>query len=585
MGPARQVLLAELRRRRRPLARLLAWSVPEAAPAAVSGLAVARALDAGFLVGDIRTGLAWLGVLLVAGGIGGIGARQVYRVLADLVEPFRDELVRRVVDGGLRRATAAGGRRDTAAVARVTHQVEVVRDTYAGMLVVVRGFLVTTVAAVVGLLGLAPVLLLFVLPPLVAGIALFAAATPVAARRYRDYVLAEEVLAARAGLVAGGRRDVAGCGAERYAARWVGEAVAAQAAAERAVARVAAVRTASLAVSVWLPLVALVTATPWLADRGLGPGVVLGALTYLLQALRPAVATLMHGVGGGGLRLTVTLDRLLTADVEDAAPRPRAVAPVGSARGCELELRGVTFAYGPYAEPVLRDVDLLVPEGDHLAVLGASGVGKSTLANLLAGILPPDRGQVTVGGVPVAALDPVEAARLRVLVPQEAYVVRGTVWANLTYLRPAAGPEQVRAAVRAVGADALVSRLGGWSAEIVPAALSAGEQQLLTLARAYLSPAPVALLDEATCHLDPVAEDRAERAFADRPGTLVVVAHRVSSALRARRVLVVDGASLVVGSHEVLLERSPLYRDLVAHWHSDAAPVAATVAAQIQPAS
>jgi ATP-binding cassette, subfamily C, bacterial len=227
-----------------------------------------------------------------------------------------------------------------------------------------------------------------------------------------------------------------------------------------------------------------------------------------------------------------------------------------------------------------------VPEGDHLAVLGASGVGKSTLANLLAGILPPDRGQVTTGGVPITALDPAEAARLRVLVPQEAYVVRGTVWENLTYLRPDAGAEQVRAAVRAVGADALVRRLGGWSAEIVPAALSAGEQQLLTLARAYLSPAPVALLDEATCHLDPVAEDQAERAFADRGGTLVVVAHRVSSALRARRVLVVDGTSLAVGSHEELLECSPLYRDLVEHWHGDGPPVTATErAGQIQPAS
>jgi ATP-binding cassette subfamily C protein len=105
---------------------------------------------------------------------------------------------------------------------------------------------------------------------------------------------------------------------------------------------------------------------------------------------------------------------------------------------------------------------------------------------------------------------------------------------------------------------------------------------LLALTRAFVSTAPIVLLDEASCHLDPAAEDRAERAFADRPGTLVVIAHRVSSALRARRVLVLDGDRPVLGDHLELTERSPLYRDLVGHWldaDADAAAVPAAAAA------
>jgi ATP-binding cassette subfamily C protein len=98
-----------------------------------------------------------------------------------------------------------------------------------------------------------------------------------------------------------------------------------------------------------------------------------------------------------------------------------------------------------------------------------------------------------------------------------------------------------------------------------PAALSAGERQLIALTRAYLSAAPLALLDEATCHLDPAAEARAERAFAGRPGgTLLVVAHRLGSARRAGRILVMDGARTACGTHDDLLRASALYRQLTA---------------------
>lgn len=111
---------------------------------------------------------------------------------------------------------------------------------------------------------------------------------------------------------------------------------------------------------------------------------------------------------------------------------------------------------------------------------------------------------------------------------------------------------------------------------------SAVGRRLIALVRAYLSPAPLAVLDEATCHLDPEAERRAEEAFAAR-GTLVVVAHRISSALRARRILILDGNRAVLGNHPGLLRESALYRDLLGHWTAPAAAGAA--GPQIQPAS
>jgi ATP-binding cassette subfamily C protein len=114
---------------------------------------------------------------------------------------------------------------------------------------------------------------------------------------------------------------------------------------------------------------------------------------------------------------------------------------------------------------------------------------------------------------------------------------------------------------------ALAERLGGLDAEFDPAALSAGERQLIALTRAYLSPAPLIILDEASCHLDPAAEDRAEQAFRARPGTtLDVIAHRMTSSLRADRVLVLDGTKAELGDHRTLLRTSPLYQELTGHW-------------------
>jgi ATP-binding cassette subfamily C protein len=213
---------------------------------------------------------------------------------------------------------------------------------------------------------------------------------------------------------------------------------------------------------------------------------------------------------------------------------------------------------------VVKALDMVIPEGQHLAMVGPSGAGKSTLAGLLAATHVPDQGEVRLGGVPVADLDPQSLARHRVLIPQEAYVFAGTLSENLRYLHPSATRTELDAVVAELDLGALVARLGGYDAVIDPGTLSAGERQLIAVARAHLTPAPVLILDEATCHLDPAAEERVERVLAARKGgTLIVVAHRITSALRARRIVLMDGAHLVTGTHRELLATAPLYRDLV----------------------
>jgi ATP-binding cassette, subfamily B, bacterial RamB/AmfA len=354
--------------------------------------------------------------------------------------------------------------------------------------------------------------------------------------------------------------------------------------AARALARTTALRAVVVGVGGWLPVALVVLAIPWLLRRDVTPGTVLGILTYLTYGLQPALRTLVNGVGGNGVVLTATLGRLIEATGDPLAgdPRPRgSVAGAAQAAtpgpdgwrwpvGYGLELRGLTFRYGPASEPVVRDLDLFVPEGDHLVVVGPSGAGKSTLARLVAGLLAPGAGQVLIGGAQPRDLPAAELARLRVLVPQEAYVFAGTLRENLCYLRPEATDRDLDYAVAQLGLAPLVSRLGGYEAGLAPQSLSAGERQLVAAARTYLAAAPVVLLDEATCHLDPGAEAQVERAFANRPGTLVVIAHRLSSALRARHVLVLDGSRAWYGTHADLLRSSPVYRDLVGYWQSAA---------------
>jgi ATP-binding cassette subfamily C protein len=564
--PAARLLHRHIRGQWPALRRLAAWSALESLPAFASGLLLARAIDHGFLSGRPLAGLGWLAALAALYVLGAVGTGRVYPWLAATVEPLRDSLVGEVVTAALHRMGDGSPDAAGAGVSQVTEQAEAVRALLGTALRNVRQLLSAGVAALLGLALLAPPLALAAGLSVALALGVFAATVRLQFRRYLAVVREAERIGETAAVIVHGVRDVTACAAEERAAGTVGAVIDAQAGALRAYARTRLVRLPVLVLGVHLPLLALLVLSPYLTARGFTAGEIAGAAGYLVTGLQPGITVLVDAGGSLLLSLAVILGRL----AEVCAPRPAPPPAGATARSFGIEADRITFAYSPHAAPVVRELSLCVPEGTHLAVVGPSGTGKSTLANLLTGLLTPQRGRVALGGVPLGRVDPGQLRSAVTLIPQETYVFAGTLRDNLAYLRPDATPGQLDEAVSAVGLADTVDRLGGYVADIPPggADLSHGERQLITLARAYLSPAAVLVLDEATSHLQPAAEARAELALAGRGGTLIVIAHRISSAERAQRVLLLDGPVPVHGTHETLLERSPLYAELVGHWRT-----------------
>ncbi|MDO5511940.1 ABC transporter ATP-binding protein [Corynebacterium sp.] len=250
--------------------------------------------------------------------------------------------------------------------------------------------------------------------------------------------------------------------------------------------------------------------------------------------------------------------------VPDTGTRPGADE---AARG-PLALDNVDFAYSRDGALVAEDLDVVIEPGTTVALVGPTGAGKSTVVKLLARFYDPVRGEVTASGTDIRQFPLSEWRRTVAQVPQEAHLFIGTVADNIAYGRPSASERDVEEAVRRIGAlDIIAGIPGGFRHPIGERGrgLSSGQRQLIALARAELLRPDVMLLDEATATLDPATEaavlDASDRVTRGR--TSVVVAHRLATAARADRILVVDKGRIIEdGSHNQLLDRNGVYAGL-----------------------
>nr|WP_281381507.1 ABC transporter ATP-binding protein [Conexibacter arvalis] len=268
-----------------------------------------------------------------------------------------------------------------------------------------------------------------------------------------------------------------------------------------------------------------------------------------------------------------------------AAAAPAAVAPAaamsaaGDGAPPMLELRGVTAAYGPELDPAVDGVDLVVPRRGHVAIVGPSGAGKTTLMSLILRFLEPQAGEIALSGRPYARLTHAEVRERIAYVEQESPVVPGTIRENLLFTHPDATDAELRAVLEEVQLDGLLADLpDGLDTQLSATSVSGGQRQRIALARAILRTPALLLLDEATAQVDALTESAIHRCLRARArdGAVLTIAHRLSTVVDADQIVVLEaGRVRARGTHDELLADDALYRDLV-----EALRISATAAPQ-----
>lgn len=300
---------------------------------------------------------------------------------------------------------------------------------------------------------------------------------------------------------------------------------------------------------------------------GLSIGQIVAFTNYLLTTMAPLLLmTMLSNTWASGLASAVRVNQVLNTvpAIQDA---PDAYLPAGGLRG-RVAFEDVSFRYGEGGEAVLREVSLVAEPGQTLAILGATGSGKSTLVNLVPRFYDASSGRVLIDGVDVRQI-PQDALLSRIgVVPQDSILFTGSVRDNIRYGSPDASEEEVIAAAKAAQAHEFIQAMPEGYDTVVEQRgtnFSGGQKQRLAIARALLLQPRILILDDATSAVDVETETRIQDALdlSRDSRTTLVVAQRISTVLRADKIVVLDrGRVIAQGRHEELMESSPIYHEI-----------------------
>jgi ATP-binding cassette subfamily B protein len=297
-------------------------------------------------------------------------------------------------------------------------------------------------------------------------------------------------------------------------------------------------------------------------------GQIVAFTNYLITTMIPlTMMTMLSNTWASGMVSARRVNEILDT-IPEVLDNPETLSLPEEISG-RIEFKNVTFSYhGDESEAVLEDINLIAEPGQTVAILGATGAGKSTLINLIPRFYDVSSGQVLLDGIDIRRLKQDSLLSYIGIVPQESILFSGSVGENIRYGCPEASDEEVIAAARAAQAHEFIMEMAkGYDTHIEErgANLSGGQKQRLAIARAILMQPKILILDDATSSVDVETETKIQDALDEvmRRRTSLVVAQRISTVLRADKIVIIDKGEIAAqGTHQDLIESSPIYQEI-----------------------